>query len=275
MIKRIILLLIALFISLTICGAANATNSTNIISISTNGSISNGYSSGASVSADGRYITFSSYATNLVAGDNNSCSDIFVRDRVLNTTKRISVSNSGEESNGDSYGPSISIEGRYIAYTSYATNLVANDNNGYSDVFVYDRLRDITQRVSISNNGYEGNGDSYEPSISADGSYIAFSSSASNLVTDDTTGCNDVFVYNKISNTIKRISVSNTGEEGNGDSYEPSISANGNFIAFTSYADNLVNNDINGCSDVFVYNQTSNTIKRISISSKGEEGRWK
>lgn len=272
MIKRIILLLIALFISLTICGSATAANSTEIISISTNGSISNGYSSEAAVSADGRYITFSSYADNLVAGDNNSCSDIFVHDRVLNTTKRISISNSGEESNGDSYGPSISSDGRYVAYTSYATNLVASDNNGYSDVFVYDCLMNITQRVSISNNGNEGNGDSYDPSISADGSYIAFSSSASNLVTDDTNGCNDVFVYNKISNTIKRISVSNTGEEGNGDSSEPSISANGNFIAFTSYADNLVNNDINGCSDVFVYNQTFNTIKRISISSKGAEG---
>ena len=257
---------------MAVCGTANAASTTEIVSVASNGSISNDYSSGTSISADGRYITFSSYADNLVAGDNNSCNDIFVRDRVLNTTERISVSNSGEESNGDSYSPSISNDGRYVAYTSYATNLVTNDNNGYSDVFVYDRLMNITQRVSISNNGDEGNGDSCDSSISADGSYIAFSSSASNLATDDTNGYNDVFVYNRISNTIKRISASNTGDEVNGDSYEPSISTNGNFIAFTSYADNLVNNDINGYSDTFVYNQTSNTIKRISISSKGEEG---
>lgn len=251
---------------------ASAASTTEIVSVASNGSTADGYSSGSSISADGRYITFSSYADNLVAGDNNSCSDIFVRDRVLNTTERISVSNSGEESNGDSYDPSISSDGRYVAYASYATNLVANDNNGYSDVFVYDRLMNITQRVSISNNGEEGNGDSCDPSISADGSYIAFSSSASNLVADDTNGCNDVFVYDRTSNTVKRISISNTGKEGDGDSYEPSISGDGNFIAFTSYADNLINNDTNDCSDVFVYNQTSETIKRISISSNGEQG---
>lgn len=271
--KQILLLLIASTLALAVCGTVAAVNNTTeIVSVSTNGSVSNGYNSEPSISADGRYVAFSSYADNLVENDTNSYMDIFIRDRLLNTTERVSVSSTNEQANGDSYHPSISADGRFVAFTSYSTNLAGGSNNGVSNIFVRDRLLNATRLVSASNTGETGNGNSFDPSISANGHYIAFSSYASNLVDSDTNDCSDIFVYDRTSNTIKRISVSNAGEEGNGDSYEPSISGNGNFIAFTSCADNLVENDINNFSDVFVYDQTSGKIKRVSISSSGEEG---
>ncbi|MEN4030122.1 MAG: hypothetical protein PQ975_05955, partial [Methanobacterium sp.] len=118
--------------------------------VAINGSESNGYSYEPSISIDGRYIAFSSYASNLVAGDINGHKDVFVRDRLLNTTTLVSVSSTGEQGNGDSSQPSISADGRYVAFTSYATNLVTGDTNGVSDVFVRDLLLNITERVSVS-----------------------------------------------------------------------------------------------------------------------------
>ena len=266
-IKKIFVFIILLTVLTLVTGTVSATNTTELISIPTNGSLSaNGYSYEPSISADGRYIAFSSNANNLIDNDNNYCSDIFVRDRLLNITERISISSTGEEGNRDSYESFISSDGRFVTFTSYASNLVSNDVNGFRDVFVRDRLLNVTQRLSVSNTGEDGNGDSYGPSISSDGCYVTFYSYASNLVENDTNGVNDVFVYNRTSKTIKLISISFNGEEANSDSYEPFISADGNFIVFTSYASNLVENDTNDASDVFVFHQKLNTVKRVSVS---------
>ncbi|MFA0833580.1 MAG: Ig-like domain-containing protein [Methanobacterium formicicum] len=265
-IKKIFVFIILLTVLTLVTGTVSATNTTELVSIHTNGSQSaNGYSYEPSISADGHYIAFSSNANNLIDNDTNYCSDIFVRDRLLNITERISISNTGEEGNGDSYESFISPDGRYVTFTSYASNL-GNDVNGYRDVFVRDRLLNVTQRLSVSSTGEEGNGDSYEPSISSDGCYVTFYSYASNLVENDTNGVNDIFVYNRLLKTIKLISISFNGEEANSDSYEPFISTDGNFIVFTSYASNLVENDTNDASDVFVFHQKLNTIKRVSVS---------
>jgi len=251
--KKIVMLIVTFIFVLSVCGAVDAANNTTVISVATNGSLSDGYSYGTSISADGRYIAFTSYANDLVPDDNNGMSDIFLRDTVLNTTERISISNTGEEGNYDSFGSSISADGRYVTFTSYANDLVPSDNNGFSDVFIRDRLLGITKRLSVSNTGEEGNADSYDSPISADGRYIAITSDASNLVSNDNNGYCDIFVYDQTLNSIKRVSISSTGEEGNGESNFPSISADGSLIAFESYANNLVSEDNNDNTDIFVH----------------------
>lgn len=269
-----VLLIIILIFILSVCGVAEASvNTTKIISIPTNESLSNNNSYEPSISADGRYIAFTSYANNLVLNDNNGFCDIFIRDNHLNTTKRISISNTGEEGNGNSFEPSISSNGRYVAFTSYATNLVPDDNNGFSDVFIYDLFLNITKLVSISSKGEQGNQNSHGASINGNGHFIAFTSFATNLVTDDTNEASDIFIRDMVSATTKRCSVSSKGSQGNFDSADPSISDDGQFISFTSSANNLVAEDSNECADIFVYNQLGG-IEIVSISNKGEKGNY-
>jgi len=251
--------------------AANANNTTDIVSIATNGSMSDGYSSVPSISADGRYVAFTSYADNLVANNTNYNLNVYVRDTILNTTTLVSVSSTGEQGDSDSYTPSISSNGRYIAFSSDADNLVSNDINGYEDVFLRDTILNTTTLVSVSSTGEQGDSDSSQPSISANGNYIAYTSDADNLVPNDSNGYSDVFVYDQASNTTKIVSVSSTGEHGDSSSYQPSISGTGRYIAFCSFADNLVSNDTNGLYDVFVYDQNSGDTERVSLQNSGAE----
>ena len=139
-------------------------------------------------------MAFASFASNLVAGDSNGYTDVFVRDRKLHKTVRVSVGAAGVQGNGASYQPSISADGRYVAFVSDASNLVLGDVNGYTDVFVRDRKLHKTSLVSVDSAGVQGNSDSLSPSISADGRYVAFDSEASDLVAGDTNGYEDIFV---------------------------------------------------------------------------------
>ncbi|MEN4017111.1 MAG: Ig-like domain-containing protein [Methanobacterium sp.] len=277
--KNVLLLIITFIFILSVCGTvAAANNNIERVSISTNGSESNYGCSEPSISSDGRYIAFSSYANNLVENDTNGHSDIFVHDRVLNITERNSISSTGTESNGDSFEPSISADGSFVAFVSHATNLVDDDTNDAGDIFVYDRLFKLTKRISLASNGEQSNSNSNEPSISGNGNYIAFTSWASNLVENDTNDWGDVFVYNRITGTLERISISNNGNEqlmppnsmirvG----YEPSISDDGRYVAFTSYAENLAGGDNNNCQDIFLHDRVLKTTKRVSISCNGHE----
>src|SRR5205085_2668883 len=126
------------------------------------------------ISADGRYVTFASYASNLVSGDTNGTLDVFVRDRIGNQTRRVSLAFDGAEANALSFWPAISADGHYVAFESAASNLVSNDTNGLIDIFVRDRVANQTTRVSIATDGTEGNSSSTYPSISADGRYVTF-----------------------------------------------------------------------------------------------------
>jgi Tol biopolymer transport system component len=139
-----------------------------------------------------------------------------------------------------------------VAFVSDATNLVANDTNGSTDVFVHDRQTGTTTRVSVDSAGVEGNGISNFPSISSDGRYVALESDADNLVADDNNGSADVFVHDLQTGTATRVSVDSAGVEGNGNSNAPSISADGRSVAFESDADNLVAGDTNTAPDIFV-----------------------
>jgi Tol biopolymer transport system component len=217
------------------------------------------------ISGDSRFVAFVSNATNLVAGDSNNVADIFVHDRQTGATTRVSVNSSGGQANGGSSDPVISPDGRYVAFVSNAGNLVIGDTNGKSDVFVHDRQTGVTARVSVNSSEEQGNAESINPSISADGRYVAFGSSASNLVTGDTNGVSDVFVRDRQTGATTRVSMNNTGTQGKNSSGQPSLSADGRYVAFTSEAGNLVPGDSNGTADVFVHDRQAEKTTRVGV----------
>jgi Ca2+-binding RTX toxin-like protein len=284
------------------------------VSVATDGTQGNNQSDSPSISADGRYVAFSSDASNLVSGDTNGARDIFVKDLRTGTTKRISVTSDGTQGNNGSYTPSISADGRYVAFSSDASNLVSGDTNGARDIFVNDLQTGITKRISVASDGIQGNSASYTPSISADGRYVAFSSPASNLVSGDTNDASDIFVKDLQAGTTKRISVASfsyapsisadgryvafsygardisvndlqtgitkpisvasDGTQGNNISLYPSISADGHHVAFSSSASNLVSGDTNRYmrTRIFVKDLQTGTTQRISVASDGTQG---
>jgi hypothetical protein len=162
--------------------------------VASDGTEGNDESDAPAISADGRYVAFPSCASNLVAGDTNDQPDVFVHDRQTGQTERVSVSSEGNGGGGCSYLPAISADGRYVAFFSYAPDLVEGDANGVGDIFVHDQATGHTERVSVASDGTEGNGDGDCSAISADGRYVAFQSLASNLVAADTNDTWDVFV---------------------------------------------------------------------------------
>jgi hypothetical protein len=163
--------------------------------------------------------------------------------------------------------------GRYVAFESEATNLVANDTNNAKDIFVYDRDEDTIERVSVADNGTAGDFASYNASISSDGRYVAFDSLASNLVPGDTNGSGNVYVYDRTNDTIEHVNTSyDATEESWSGSQRPFISSDGAFIAFDSDATNLVANDTNGSKDIFIApsgasgSSTSTTVDSTSTT---------
>ena len=245
-------------------------NTTTRVSISDGEAQGNGQSLAAVISANGRYILFTSSATNLVTGDTNGMDDIFLRDVTGGTTKRVSVSTAGTQGVGDSTGPtSISDDGRLATFDSFATNLASGDTNAARDVFVRDLQTNTTTRESVSS---EANSDSFgRPALSRTGRYVAFESSATNLVAGDTNMASDVFVRDLLNGTTQRVSVSTAGVQGNGGSTEASISDDGRYVAFTSTATNLVGSDTNNAADVFVRDRTNNTTTRVSVDFGGAQ----
>jgi Tol biopolymer transport system component len=228
------------------------TGATTLVSVAIDGSEGSGHSEEVSISADGRYVAFMSWASNLVNGDTNNLPDIFVRDLQTNQTTRVSVASDGTQANNFSFEPSISADGRYVAFMSWADNLVSGDTNGDWDIFVHDRQTGATTRVSVATGGGQAVGRSHNPSISADGRYVAFASSASNLVSGDTNNHPDIFVHDRQTGVTTRVSVASDGTQTYAFSFDPSISADGRYVAFGSEADNLVSGDTNGRYDIFV-----------------------
>jgi Tol biopolymer transport system component len=229
---------------------------------------------GIAVSADGRYVAFDSGATNMVAGDTNGAGDVFVRDRQNGTTEIVSVATGGAQANDTSEGPVLSADGRFVAFESPASNLVPGDTNGSWDVFVHDRVNGTTERVSVSTSGGEGDGFSSGCHMSADGRLVAFTSTATNLVPGDTNGTNDVFVRDLAHGTTRRVSVAAGGVEADGGSGLASLSADGRYVVFTSYATNLVPGDTNGWEDVFLRDLVLGTIERVSLATGGAQANY-
>src|SRR5216117_3024843 len=194
------------------------------------------------------------------------------------TTERVSVASGGTEGNGASLSSALSADGRFVAFDSTATDLVAADTNGVSDVFVHDRQTGATERVSVASGGAQGNGSSgligfaFPPALSADGRFVAFVSSATNLVAGDTNGATDVIVHDRQTGMTERVSVASDGTQANNASSYPVLSADGRFVAFDSAATDLVAGDTNGVSDVFVHDRQTGTTERVSVASGGAQG---
>lgn len=232
------------------------TGATTRVSVDSSGVEGNFYSGGASISADGRYVAFCSSAWNLAPGGSYGDTDIFVHDRDSGATTRVSVDSSGVQGSNDSFSPSISADGRYVAFESFASNLAPGCGNGDRNVFVHDRDTGATTCVSVSTAGVQGDDASYDSSISADARYVAFGSDATNLAPCDTNEETDVFVHDRDTGVTARVSVGTSGTQGNKGSSYPSISADGRYVAFQSGAATLVPVDTNGVGDVFVQGQS-------------------
>ena len=265
--------LVGVVIALSPPGAIAAIGTTTRVSVSSTGAQANdGTFDFPAISADGRYVAFSSLGSNLVPGDTNGTDDVFVRDRVAGTTSRVSVSSTGARANLSSRGASISADGRYVAFVSGASNLVPEETNVYVDVFVRDRVAGTTSLVSVTSTGAPADDESCcGTSISADGRYVAFNSLASNLVLGDSNLADDVFVRDRVAGTTRRVSVSSSGAQANSFSVAPSISADGRYVAFVSYASNLVPGDTSRSVDVFVRDLVAGTTTRVSVSSSGAQ----
>ncbi len=249
----------------------NQTGTTDRISVASDGTEGWGGSGYPSVSSDGRFVAFGSIASNLVPGDTNSTWDVFVHDRQSGMTTRVSVAGDGSQANADSAYPSISSDGRFVAFESNASNLVAGDTNGLLDVFVHDRQSGSTTRIAVASTGTQPGADPANPSISADGRFVAFHSFSSSLVTGDTNSAWDVFVHDRLVGTTARISVASDGTEGSGDSANPFLSADGRFVSFRSLASNLVPGDTNSAYDFFLHDRLTGATTRISVGSGGTQ----
>ena len=189
------------------------------------------------------------------------------------TTERVSVASDGTEGNNHSDSPAISGNGRFVAFHSYADNLVEGDSNGIVDVFVHDRQTGETTRVSISSDGEQASGCQSEyPDISATGRYVAFNSCAANLVDNDTNEFVDIFVHDSWTGETVRVSVASDGSEANGSSHNAWISGDGRYVAFESLASNLVEGDTNGKLDAFVHDRQTGETTLVSVASDGTPG---
>ena len=219
---------------------------------------------------EGRYVIFVSAAPGL-AGSTGKHRQIFWRDRNEGITKLISAAPNGEEGNGESYFPAISGDGKSVAFESYSSNLVQTDKNGFRDIFVWHAATNKIESVSVGEGGVEANAESIEPSVSGDGNYIAFTSTASNIsLTEKGISNNNVFLRDMKNGTTVMISIDPFAKKGGGGS-KPSISYDGSRIAFYSNVPNLVANDNNGLWDIFLWDKNNTMLKRVSLTADGKE----
>ena len=294
-----------------------------LISKTPNGSAGNNASVAPTITGDGRYVAFTSLASNLGPVDTNGNYDIFRYDTQTGAIVTVSIGAGGTQSNGFSHDPAISADGRYISFISWATNLLSyppfqspgstfrydtqsgttqfvnasNSNGGpmsddgrylvfgsdwalpqgsnhYIQAYLYDFLTGTTELISKGANGILGNGNTVQPSISADGRYVVFSSDASNLVPNDTNGTKDVFVYDRQTRNMERVSIASDGTQGNGISLigfsgHKFISDDGRYVVFHSWASNLVPGDTNNSRDVFVHDRQTHTTQLMSVNRFG------
>ena len=279
--------LVALAASTTTVLVQSSSGTLELISISSGGvqgnadSGTSGFTSPsndrASITADGRFVAFMSVADNLVPEDTNQVADVFVRDRLTGTTERVSISSRGRQGDGHSgviltSGADISDDGRFVAFVSEATNFARGDANNNPDVFVRDRLTGTTELISRGLDGNPATGVDVE--ISADGRFVAFRSFAQNLVPNhpEFDFFDHIYVYDRQTQTIERVDVDNNGVLGNSSAGNLAISADGRYVAFDSFADNLAPGpgDQQGV-DVFVRDRLNGTTEGIStIGDTGE-----
>lgn len=221
------------------------------------------------ISGDGRFVAFESGATNIVPGDTNASNDVFVHDRMTGVTERVSVSGQGTEGDERSGDPTLSADGRFVSFYSEATNLVPDDTNGVPDVFVRDRIAGTTVRASVTNAGDEADATSSMAAIAADGRSVTFSSDASNLVAGDANGVPDVFVRDLAAGRTVLVSVRASGDISRSANINPSISADGRFVAFESWDRDMGPGAEYGTPGIFLRDMREATTERVSVGNPG------
>jgi Tol biopolymer transport system component len=237
------------------------------------GSLGNRTSGGASLSGDGSRVVFDSDASNLMPFPDNGFTDVFLQDFAADSMTICSQDTLGASADANSFSPSVSGDGRHVAFMSLATDLAPGNPAGRMDIFSRDTQTGLTTLVSASRDGSnQPSSDSKYPVNSQDGRYVAFESSASNLTAGDTNAGRDVFLADLTGGTLTRVSVSAAGGQGNGESLDASISGDGRYVAFDSYAGNLVDGDANGARDVFVKDTLTGAVSLASVSSTGTQG---
>lgn len=265
-------------------------NTMQRVSISSNGSGANESSYSPRISADGRYVVFSSVANNLVDDDLNicnwygadiSCMDIYIHDAETKQTERISVADDGQESDNNSYYPVISADGRWVAYWSEATNLTADSNNicdvgdragNCINLYIYDRVTRSTKLIPIGRRLGFG---AVEPvSISGNGQYLSLTILSTDQIAENLRLLNqsEVYVFDTQNDSFTPVNIDNLGNAGNAESDHPRISSDGRYVAFTSLADNLTHSDRNGQSDVFLRDRIEKSTQLISKTQEGSPG---
>ncbi len=227
-----------------------------LVSRDPQGGPADGPSQDPSISANGRFVAFTSSATNLTGDDDGNLSrDVFVFDRKTGTTRRASVDSEGGDADADSYEPTVSSNGRIVAFYSSASDLVPLDTNGDYDVFVHDSGTGTTRRVSVDPDGNQVPGPSYTPALSQNGKVVVFYAEANGLVPEDQNGTGDVYSVDLATGAIRLLSATAQGEVGDGYSHllPTSLAGNGKWVSFSSDATNLSNQDRNGSTtDVFL-----------------------
>jgi Tol biopolymer transport system component len=238
------------------------------VSVATGGAQAGGASGAPSVSADGRFVAFESSASNLIKGDANGRVDVFLRDRRTGRTTLVSRRADGGLTGQPGYQPSVSADGRYVAWATVGA-MTPDDTNGVFDVYRRDLTRGATERVSVPRPGAMGNGASEHPVLSGDGTQVAFTSTASDLIWGDGNGHRDAFVRAMPGALTSLVSISSAGIQGDGAVRGTVISADAATVAFTSEATNLVPGDTNRQPDVFVRERASGTTRLVSAGLGG------
>ncbi len=233
------------------------TGAVNRVDLSTAGDKPDSISGVARISGDGRHVVFQSWGAGLDPRDTNTEPDVFLHNRATGVTELVSVTSAGVSGNGASMGFAVSADGRYVSFTSYASDLLPGDTNEVPDDFVRDLRTGVTRLVSVAADGgpsdHGGNGAS---SISDDGRYVGFSSSSTNLVPGDLNGASDTFIRDLRTGTTRLVSVNRRGVQGDAGSGAPTTTGDARWLAFASDAGNLVPGDTNGLRDVFVRRAT-------------------
>ncbi len=240
------------------------------VSIGPTGGETNGWSDFPVASADGSVIAFDSFASNFVTNDGNGFRDVFVRDLNAGTFVLASVGTNGSSGFGESRDPAISPDGNLVAFSSAAPTLIVGDSNGKKDIFVRDLAAGTTIALSLTAGGVTGNGDSSRPVFSQDGRFVAFVSRASNLVSGDTNGIDDIFVYDLLTGTLACASCTAGGQSGAG-AAAPSISGDGRYVAFHDKRSLHVSGDSNGTEDIFVRDLQTGLTIRASVGDTGQQ----
>ena len=246
---------------------------TTLASISSSGTVGNSYSTQPRISSDGKYVVFTSNSSNLVSGDTNAKTDAFIHNMATGNTDLISKNVSGTISNGYTETPDITFDGRYVVFSSYATNLVTSPSvTSGNHIYLKDLSNGTVKLLSQSSTGSVANADSWNPRISCEGRTVVFQSYANNLVSGDTNNPSlsksRIYVEDLL-NGIDPVYITGTG---NDNMVYPSVSCNGNYVGFSSDASNLVSGDTNSSQDTFIFDRNTSTIERISINSSSTQG---